>query len=104
MKPLIYGYMRASEDVADDEIRIIEQQLAHFAETEGYCLATIFYEYDSGSNAAFYELLHELRRAEAYHVVVPSLEQLHESEIMRALMVEKVELEAGAALHETAGS
>lgn len=102
MKPLIYGYMRVTEDMTDLEVRVFEAQMTAFAEREGYCLATVFYEYDSGSQAAFEELLHELHRSEARHVVVPSLELLADSQIVQALMVDKVELEVGAAVHETA--
>ena len=102
MKPLIYGYMRVTEDMDDHEVCLMEQSLTTFADVEGYCLATIFYEYETGSQAAFTELLHELRRAEAHHVVVPSLEQLADSQIVQALMVDQVELETDAALHESA--
>ncbi|MFC1440148.1 recombinase family protein [Streptacidiphilus sp. N1-10] len=102
MKPLIYGYMRVTDDMDDQEVLQTEQALTTFATVEGYCLATIFYEYDSGSQAAFAQLIHELRRSEAHHVVVPSLEQLADSQIVQALMVDQVELDAGAAVHETA--
>ena len=104
MKPLIYGYMRVTDDMEDHEVFRMEQSLTTFADVEGYCLAGIFYEYDSGSQAAFAELLHELQRAEAHHVVVPSLELLADSQIVQTLMVDQVELEAGAALHETAAA
>ena len=102
MKPLIYGYVRVTEDMQDTEVRSMEQELTTYADAEGYCLGTIFYEYDNGSQAAFAELLHELQRAEAHHVVVHSLEQLAESQVLQTLMVDQVELEAGAAIHETA--
>jgi DNA invertase Pin-like site-specific DNA recombinase len=102
MKPLIYGYMRVTDGMDDLEVLLIEQALTTFAQGEGYCLATIFYEYDSGSQAAFAQLIQEVQRAEAHHMVVPSLEQLAESQILQALMVDQVELDAGAAVHETA--
>jgi DNA invertase Pin-like site-specific DNA recombinase len=102
MKPLIYGYLRVTDDMDDLEVRLLESQMYTFAEREGYCMAAIFYEYDSGSQAAFAELLHELQRSEAHHVVVPSLEQLSDSQIVQALMVDQCELDAGAAVHETA--
>jgi DNA invertase Pin-like site-specific DNA recombinase len=104
MKPLIYGYMRVTDDIDDLEVLLIEQTLTTFAESEGYCLVAIFYEYDSGSHAAFAQLIHELRRSEAHHVVVAFLEQLAKSQIVQALMVDQVELDAGAAMHETANA
>ncbi|MFC1419369.1 recombinase family protein [Streptacidiphilus cavernicola] len=102
MKPLIYGYMRVTDDMEDHEVSRLEQSLSTFAAVEGYCLAAIFYEYENGSQTAFNELLHELRRVEAHHVVVPSLEQLADSQIVQTLMVDRAELETDAAIHETA--
>ncbi|TDU06619.1 hypothetical protein EDD99_5182 [Streptomyces sp. 846.5] len=100
LKPLIHGYMRVTDDMDDLEVQLIEQALTTFAEGEGYCLGTIFYEYDSGSQAAL-AVIHELQRSEARHVVVLSLGQLAESQIVQVLMVDRVELETGAAMHES---
>ncbi|NEA56403.1 recombinase family protein [Streptomyces sp. SID13666] len=104
MKPLIYGYMRVTDEMDDLEVRLLETQMSAFAEREGFCLTTVFYEYDEGSQAAFTELVHEVRRAEARHIVVPSYEQMAESQIVQALMVETVALQVGAAVHETTDS
>lgn len=101
MKPLIYGYMRVTDDMEDLEVLLIEQALTTFVNVEGYCLGAIFYEYDSSTHAAFAELVRELQRSEAHHVVVPSLEQLADCQIVQALMVDQVELDAGAAVHKT---
>lgn len=47
VKPLLYGYVRVASDMADDEIDRIEQQTKRFADIEGFCYATTFYEYQS---------------------------------------------------------
>ncbi|WP_322767851.1 hypothetical protein [Frankia sp. Cr1] len=73
MKPLMYGYLRIEDEVSDDEITSAERQMKHFAEVEGFCYATTFFEYQTGSHAAFDALGEELRRAEARHVIVPSI-------------------------------
>jgi hypothetical protein len=45
VKPLIYGYLRAADDLDDDEIRQRELDLEKLADAKGLCLATIYYEY-----------------------------------------------------------
>ncbi|NUL28425.1 recombinase family protein [Streptomyces lunaelactis] len=96
MKPLMYGYIRVASDAPDDEVDGIERQMRCFAEAEGFSYATTFYEYQNGSQAAFNELIQELRRAEARHVVMPSLEHLSSHRILCASMVERLETDADA--------
>lgn len=96
MKPLMYGYMRAPDDVPDDELDRVVSEMRRFAETEGYCYATTFFEYQNGSRAAFDELIAELQRAEARHVVVPSFAHLSSHRILCSNMVERLELDANA--------
>ena len=104
MKPLIYGYMRVTEDMGDGEIHIIETQLVNYAAGKGFDLATIFHEYDSGSLAAFGELLQQMRRARAHHLVVASLEQLTDHPLIQNILVCEAKMHARAALHETANA
>ncbi|MBX7268809.1 recombinase family protein [Micromonospora sp. Llam7] len=96
MKPLIYGYMRVGDDASDDQIDQAERTLREYADVEGFCYATTFYDDDSGSRSAFYELTAELQRAEARHVIVPSLDHLSRHPILLNHMIERLEHEASA--------
>ncbi|MEV6986987.1 hypothetical protein AB0M95_37805 [Sphaerisporangium sp. NPDC051017] len=96
MKPLIYGYMRVRDDAGDEEIRRTELELTGFAEVEGFHLAAIFYEFVPGYHGAFHKLIKELKRADAHHVVVPSLRHFSGHSILRDVMVTQLELEADA--------
>lgn len=96
MNPLIYGYMRVANDDTDNAVDALEKQIQNLAETEGFCYATTFFEYQDGSRAVFDELIQELKRAEARHVVVPSLEHLSSRRILRVGLVERLELDANA--------
>jgi DNA invertase Pin-like site-specific DNA recombinase len=96
VKPLMYGYMRAPDDVPDDELDRTVDEMQRFAETEGYCYAATFFEYEPGSRAAFDELIQELKRAEARHVVVPSLEHLSSHRLLCSSMVERLGADANA--------
>ncbi|QMU68905.1 recombinase family protein [Streptacidiphilus sp. P02-A3a] len=101
VKPLIYGYMRVTDDMADKEVRLIEKQLITFADAEGYCLAIIFHE-QGGAMAALDELLCELQRSEAKHVVVASLEQLSDHPLLQSSFLREITVVGGAVLHQTA--
>jgi len=70
--------------------------MRRFTKVEGFCYASTFYEDVSGSRAAFEELTNELKRAEARHVVVPSLEHLSSHPLLRNHMIERLELDADA--------
>jgi hypothetical protein len=45
VKPLIYGYLRVTDDLDDDEIRQMELHLEKLADAECLRLVTIYYEY-----------------------------------------------------------
>lgn len=96
MKPLLYGYLRVDDDPADAEIRRMERKLRNYAEAEGFCYAGTFHEYQSGRCGALDELVRELRRAEARHVVVPSMEHLSRHPLLRSYLLNRLEFEAGA--------
>lgn len=100
MKPLVYGYLRVLPDEPDDVVRRIEQALQDYADVEGYYIAALFHDFGSTDDRAFYELVEELRRAEARHVVVPSLDHFSRHPILRDGMVMHLQLAAGADLHE----
>ncbi len=83
MKPVAYGYLRVSDDHEDDEIRQLERGLYKLAQGEGFRLASIFYEYEPGCHGAFIELVEELKRGQARHVVMPSLDHLSDHSLLQ---------------------
>jgi len=99
VKPLIYGYMRVSEETPDDDIEQVEACMRRFAAVVGFCYATTFFEYQYGLQAAFDELAGELDRCGARHVVVPSLSHLSAHPMLCCLMIDRLELGAGAQVH-----
>jgi len=96
MKPVIYGYLRVTDDLEDREVRRMERGLQVLAETEGFCFATTFHEYQPGYQGAFNELTHELQRVEAHNVVVPSLGHLSRHPLLRNTMLARLAGEADA--------
>lgn len=92
----MYGYMRVTPEDEDDELGRVEQQMRTFADAEGFCYATTFFEYMSGSHTALDELTEELKRAEARHVVVPSMSHISAHPILCNHMVEWLESAADA--------
>lgn len=83
MKPLAYGYMRVTDDHDDDQIRQMERGLHKLADAESFCLVSTFYGYQPGYHGALIELVEELKRAQARHVVVPSLDHLSAHPLLR---------------------
>lgn len=96
VKPRIYGYLRADDEIEDQQIRRMERAFTELADSAGLCFATTFYEYVPGCHGAFDELVAELGRAQAQHVVVPSLCHLSRHQIIRRLLVTRLSLEANA--------
>ena len=94
MKPLMYGYMRVGEDTPVSDEQQMELVLKDFAQREGFCYATTFCEYVPGSQGAFTELTEELKRTEARHVIVPTLDHLSAHRMLRDSMVERLEIDA----------
>jgi len=100
VQPLMYGYMRVMPEDGDDQLGRVEQQMRAFAETEGFYYATTFFEYTSGVHRAYDELAEELKRAEAHHVITPSLSHISAHPILRDHMVERLEHDADAVVFE----
>ena len=96
LKPVIYGYLRVTDDLNDPEIRRMERGLHLLAETKGFCFATTFYEYQTGYHGAFHELTRELQRADVHHVVVPALDHLAQHPILRNTMLTRLVRDADA--------
>ncbi|GAA5053025.1 hypothetical protein [Nocardia callitridis] len=93
MEALIYGYLR--DDLVDDHCAELEDAMSTLARMEGLCFAATFHESTSGDGTAFAELTRELRRADAHHVVVPSLDHFAGQTIPRDILIAKL-------VHETA--
>jgi hypothetical protein len=68
-------------DEPDEDVRRTERGLRILAEVEGYCFAGICYECNA-SRSAFAALIEELERAEAHHVVVPSLRHFADNHLL----------------------
>lgn len=96
LKPVIYGYLRVTDDLDDPEIRLMERGLRLLAETKGFSFATTFHEYQTGYHGAFDELTRELQRSDAHHVVVPSLGHLSQHPILRNTMLTRLVREVDA--------
>nr|WP_238846185.1 hypothetical protein [Nocardia terpenica] len=94
MEALIYGYVR--DDLADGHSDELEDAMFTFARAEGLCFAATFHESTPGDGTAFAELTAELKRADAHHVVVPSLDHLAGQTIPRDLLIAKLAHEAEA--------
>ncbi|GAB2558532.1 recombinase family protein [Nocardia heshunensis] len=93
VEALIYGYLR--DDLADGRGAELEEQLRALANARGFCFATTFHE-SSTDGAALVELTEELKRADAHHVVVPSLDHFAGHVIPRRILVEKLTRDAAA--------
>jgi hypothetical protein len=76
VKPLMYGYLYVIDNAAHKgQVARATHQMRRYADTEGYCYATTFVDCHP-SQPGFDELLHELRRARARHIVVPAVDHV----------------------------
>ncbi|MFJ9787800.1 recombinase family protein [Amycolatopsis sp. NPDC101161] len=94
--PLAYGYMRVPADVPDKKVHRLERQLREFATRHGLYFVSFFFEFSCGSREGFDELVTELKRADARHVVVPSLRHLAHSRLLQLALCEQLQREAQA--------
>ncbi|MFR9750043.1 hypothetical protein ACL02S_03285 [Nocardia sp. 004] len=94
MEALIYGYLR--DDLADGHGKELEAAMSSLARAEGLCFAATFHESTGGDGTAFAELTAELKRADAHHVVVPSLDHFAGQTIPRDILIAKLAQEAAA--------
>ncbi|WP_239396682.1 recombinase family protein [Frankia sp. CiP3] len=99
IKPLAYGFMRVPCNVTDEKLTHMEQRVQAYAEELGFEYATIFQEWQSGSLAAWDELIHELQRADAHHVIVPSFNHVARNGILRTNLMIRLEDDAKAIVH-----
>jgi hypothetical protein len=96
LRPLAYGYMRVPCDIPDAKVRRMEFEMQRFSERHGWCLAAIFYEFVCGVHDAFEELVEELQRADAHHVVIPTYRHLARSPLLQNSLLQRLEFDAHA--------
>lgn len=94
MEALIYGYVR--DELAEGHSQELEDAMCSLAASAGMCFAATFHESTTGDGTAFAELTAELRRADAHHVVVPSLDHLAGQTIPRDILIAKLAEDAEA--------
>ena len=99
LSPLAYAYMRVPCDIPDDKIRRMEYELRRHAVDLGFCFGTIFYEFNCGQFDAFDELMEELLRADAHHVIMPSYRHIARSMILQNSLLTRLEFDAQAEVH-----
>lgn len=99
MRPLAYGYVRIAEEVRLADLPRADRALRGFAYTEGFDYPTAFVEYGSETFDAFDELVRELCRTECRNLLVLSLDNLCPHEIIRRYAIDRLGLEANAAVH-----
>ncbi|KFU80767.1 hypothetical protein SAMN04489729_5509 [Amycolatopsis lurida] len=102
--PLAYGYMRVPADAPDSKVLGTERAMRIYAAKLGYYLIEIFYEFHCGSQETFNELVHELQRADAHAVVVPSYRHFARSVLLQNNFVAKLEFDAQAKVFELRGA
>lgn len=87
--------LHAGPDTAtDDELTHTVHAMQVFAGAEGLCYVTTFFEWQTGTHAAFYEMVEELKRTEARYVVVPSFDHLSTHRLLLSYLVDRLELDA----------
>ncbi|OXM59874.1 hypothetical protein [Amycolatopsis vastitatis] len=94
--PPAYGYLRVPDDVPDHQVLRLERALIAFAESEGLSFAGFFFEFEWGLRKGFNDLIAELVRTGAHHVVVPSLRHLALSTRLQDARQDRLAREAGA--------
>lgn len=98
VRPLGYGYVRVPPDLPDEDVRCLELGVRALADVYGLRLVGIYSEFQPGYYGVFAELITELRRSGARHVVVPSLDHLSRNPYLQALLVMRLAREADAQL------
>ncbi|WP_165036804.1 recombinase family protein [Candidatus Protofrankia californiensis] len=100
MKPLAYGYMRVFHDATDEQLLSVEQRIKNYAEEHGFAFGGTFQEPASGSHATLNELIKKIGQTEAEYVIVPSLDDLSGNSILRGLLLDRLEGQAGVEVQE----
>ncbi|MEV4049593.1 hypothetical protein AB0J55_00235 [Amycolatopsis sp. NPDC049688] len=97
--PLAYGYMRVPDGLPDRKVYSLEQAVIRYAHDLGLHFVRFFFEFHCGARDGFEDLITELRRTDARHVVVPSLRHLALNTLLQDAMRERLALDTGAQVH-----
>ncbi|MFK4102915.1 hypothetical protein ACI2L1_23075 [Streptomyces sp. NPDC019531] len=100
VRPVAYGYLRATADADDNTSWKLEAELRRYADDQGFELAGLFYENVAGCFATWDALTQELRQANAHHVIMPSFSHLTQHELLLTNLLERLERGARAEVHE----
>jgi DNA invertase Pin-like site-specific DNA recombinase len=96
MKPLILGYQNNRPGTSPEQVDTERHLLEAYAIAEGFCLAEVFEERDSGQPlSGFAALIESARRTGADAIVVPSLAHLGRFPRVRAELAKRLERETG---------
>lgn len=96
LQPLAYGYMRVPCDVPDNRVRKLEDSFRAFASERGLFFVTFFFEFRCSACDALCELITELQRADAHHVVIPSMRHFAHNPLLQDIRRTRLEHEAAA--------
>lgn len=99
MRPVIYGYMRLGGNGEEEgESRVVEDELGHHADREGFFLERVFMEHLRSSEHSFQSMVDALRRSDVKNVIVPSLWHFARLPGLQDAMRQHIEREIGARL------
>ncbi|MFE3141894.1 recombinase family protein [Streptomyces scopuliridis] len=98
-RPPAYGYMRVFSDAADHEAYALEEDMKHFADEYDLQLTAIYHEFVPGSLDAFNELVEVLRSTGAVNVILPSLRDLCENNVLQNALLDRLEFGFSAEVH-----
>jgi len=90
-----YGYIRMKRCAATESDQL-RQQMAAFAEREGYQLSEIFAETEDATSSAFAAMIDALRTDKVSVVLVPSMEHLGQMSGVSIALKAHIESETGA--------
>jgi hypothetical protein len=90
-KPPLLGYVRALPELAEQAVSCLCDELATFAEREGFALLHVYVERKWLHDAAWDALVEHCARDQVRHVVVPTYEHLHTMPALSFLMQAVIE-------------
>ncbi|WP_433891178.1 hypothetical protein [Streptomyces sp. CA-111067] len=98
-RAVAYGYMRVPRAMEDEEIQVIERRMEEYAVSQQLEIMATHYEYGDGTTNVS-DLVYFLRRNNAEHVIVPSMEQITDHLVIQSIVTTAIVDGIGATLHE----
>ncbi|GAA5126119.1 recombinase family protein [Haloechinothrix salitolerans] len=96
VRPLALGYFRISRDASDGRARQYQDEIAAYAEREGFTLGEVYTDHYEAQTSGFSALVDSLERGEARHVIVPALHHFARSPGIQLAFKEMLERKTGA--------